>query len=109
MVFANIDSCLLKNEDLSSQPFLLFFPSVKESIHYSTYKMTSGQIMKNGALDAERSKFYNTNRCLYVTAKAGFSLSGSVISRILSHCAVPHKDICFLFTCFEIILTMMHL
>lgn len=87
----------------------LFFSSVKESIHYSVRKMTSGRIMKNGALDVERSKYCNTNRCLQFCAEAGFSLIDSVISWILSPCEVPHEDMYFLFTWFEIIPTVMHL
>ena len=72
--------------------------------------MTSGQIMKNGALDAERSKYCNKNRCLQVSAAAGFSLIDSVIfSGILSHCDLPHEDMYFLFKCFEIFPTMIHL
>lgn len=106
VVSANIDSYLLRNENFGSQAF---FSSVKESIHYSVCKMTSGRIMKNGALDVERSKYCNTNRCLQFSAEAGFSLIDSVISRILSPCEVPHEDMYFLFTWFEIIPTVMYL
>lgn len=66
--------------------------------------------MKKGPSDAEGSKCCNTNRCLQVSAEAGFSLIDSVIfSRILSHCGVPHEEMYFLFKCFEIISTVVHL
>lgn len=105
VVSVNTDSCQLKNEDFSSQAFFQCEGKYPLQVH----KMTSGWIMRKGASDAERSECCNTNRYLQVPAKAGFSLIDSVIfSRMLSHCDVPHKDMYFLFKCFEIIPTMMH-